>query len=116
MAEKVKFVINKREFQKQILMGEKTGAWLASLAAAVAPPGTNVRVAVSSNKRGGGRIRARIEDDSPDAMFREARTGYLSQALGRISGDQKVWYTTKSGKRRLASQAEVNNWTRGRRS
>lgn len=82
MAKNIKFVLNRKAFQQQVLMGDATAAMLEVIATAAAPSGTRVETSVSSNARNSGRARARIIDDSPRAMSREADTGHLSRALG----------------------------------
>lgn len=61
----------------------------------------------------------RVVATAPHAHLVEARTGNLAAALSAIGmGDplkRRVWYTTKDGRRIRATQAQVNNWTRGRR-
>lgn len=106
MAKNVKFVLNRRAFQRQILQGE--GVDMASALYDSLGGGDDVVIEQSSNARGGGRMRARVYG----AMKDEVEYGLLSKRLG---GKGMVRYTTKSGKQRWASQAQVDNWTRGRR-
>ena len=48
-------------------------------------------------------------------MSVESATGALQRALGALGGEAKVRYTTKAGKTRWATEAQVRNWTRGSR-
>lgn len=112
MAKKTKFVLNRKNFREQILMGEATEQVLVAHAEAVKPSGDSIIV---ETDYANDRVRVRIVDDSWRGMFREAREGHLSRAIGLSAGDRKQWYTTKAGKRRLASQAQIDNWTRGRK-
>jgi hypothetical protein len=72
-----------------------------------------------SNERGSwGRSRVRLEVQGRKAMFRELATGDLAAALdGAASSDdgglKRVRYTTKDGRKRWATQAQVDHWTRG---
>lgn len=43
----------------------------------------------------------------------QAKHGALTKAAAEAGLDVKTYYTTKAGKRRLASQAQIDNWTRG---
>lgn len=43
----------------------------------------------------------------------EARTGNLARALDGNPAQRRVRYTTKAGKTIWATQAQVDNWTRG---
>ena len=113
MSSRVKFVLNRRNFQKQILGGDGTSDMLVAHAEESKPSGESIVVVADDSN---GRARVRIGDTSWRALFREAREGHLSRAIGIAAGDRKVWYTTKAGKRRLATQAQVANWTRGRRA
>lgn len=106
MAGKVRFVLNKKNFAAQILAGVGTSDMLESRMTSVAPPDTQVVV-----DRVGPRARARIYGK----LSVEARTGYLSRALGvQGTGDGKMWYTTKAGKRRLVTREQYAHWTRGK--
>jgi hypothetical protein len=68
------------------------------------------------------RVVARLVNDADYAMSVEAADGVLSRALDAAGGKAqdpskiKVRYTTKSGKQIWATQAQVDNWTRGGRS
>ena len=53
----------------------------------------------------------------PKSLSVESRTGNLARALSGAGGaSPKQNYTTKSGKKRKATQAQIDNWTRGSRS
>lgn len=65
---------------------------------------------------GGKRAHAFIGAMTWDAYEDNARNATLLNALGGSDSSGKmVKYTTKAGKTRLASQAQVDNWTRGSR-
>ncbi|TAP26860.1 hypothetical protein [Arthrobacter sp. S41] len=61
----------------------------------------------------GSRVIANVYTATADAMRLEAKEGVLSKALGGSAVPAKVRYTTKAGKTRWASQAQVSNWTKG---
>lgn len=62
------------------------------------------------------RVAVRVGSSAPHGLIVESRTGNLARALdGAVGGTEKVRYTTKAGKTRWASQAQVDNWTRGSR-
>lgn len=42
----------------------------------------------------------------------QAKHGLLTRAAAELGYEVTQWYTTKAGVRRLASQAQVDNWTR----
>lgn len=66
----------------------------------------------------GGRVRGRaaVITATPRAMVVEARDHVLESLMGGGQGAGKpLTYTTKAGKTRTASQAQIDNWTRGRR-
>ncbi len=73
-----RFVLN-RAGMRALLQSEEVGAAIESAARAVAPSGTGV-----SRQVGRTRQNIRIEDDSDDALDREAQTGHLSRALGQV--------------------------------
>lgn len=106
MAKNVKFVLNRRAFREQILQGR--GVDMESALREGLKGGDDIVIEVSNNARGGGRMRARVYGSMAD----EAAHGVLSKRLG---GQGMVRYTTKDGRQRWASQAQVDNWTRGRR-
>lgn len=61
---------------------------------------------------------ARVGSDVDHALAVEAATGNLVRALGDGQvdpGSVRVKYRTKAGKTRWATQAQVDNWTRGSR-
>ena len=68
-----------------------------------------------------GRAVVRLGNDSDYAMTVEASHGVLARALDAAGGKGidaskiKVKYKTKSGKTIMATQAQIDNWTRGRR-
>lgn len=76
MAKNVKFLLNRRAFQQQILQGQ--GVDMAS-ALRAALPGDDVVIEQSSNAQGGGRMRARAYGKMSD----EVELGSLSRRLGR---------------------------------
>lgn len=76
MAKNVKFVLNRRAFQQQILQG---GGVDMEKALRAALPGNDVVVEQSSNARLGGRMRARAYGKMSD----EVELGSLSRRLGR---------------------------------
>lgn len=60
----------------------------------------------------------RVVARAPHAMFVEAMTGNLARALDASGGEssggvQKFSYTTKDGRTIQATQAQIDNWTRG---
>lgn len=112
MSRKVTFVLNRPEFRKQVLKSEGAEKILRAYAESAKPSGNTITV---ESDEVATRVRVRIWDRSFRAMFREAREGHLSRAIGVVAGDRKIWYTTKAGKRRLATVAQVENWTRGSR-
>ena len=66
----------------------------------------------------GSRVVARVGSDSDHALAVEAATGNLVRALGDGQvdpGSVRVKYRTRAGKTRWATQAQVDNWTRGSR-
>lgn len=73
-APKVKFVLNRKAFQSQVLYSETLGQVCA------AALGAGALVEQSSNARGGGRVRARVYGSMSD----EAATGTLSRKLGGV--------------------------------
>lgn len=62
----------------------------------------------------------RVIATAPHAHLVEARTGNLASALSAVGlGDplkRRVWYTRKDGKRIRVTQAQADNWSRGRKS
>lgn len=106
MAKDVKFKMNRRAFQSQILMGN--GVDMAGALTDALKGGDDIVMEQSSNARRGGRMRARVYGSMAD----EVSHGLLSKRLG---GQRLISYTTKDGRTRWASQAQVDNWTRGRR-
>lgn len=72
MAKKVKFYLNRRAFQEQILYSEQVGQACAAVL------GEGAEVSRSNNARKQGRIRARLYGDLAD----EAANGTLSRRLG----------------------------------
>lgn len=75
MAKNVKFVLNRRAFQEQILMGkgvDMEGALRSAMG------GDDVVIERSGNARGGGRMRARAYG----SMASEQASGALSRRLG----------------------------------
>lgn len=112
MSKKTVFVFNRKNFREQVLMGPGTEQMLVSHAESVKPAGDSIVVTADYTSE---RVQVRIVDDSWRGMFREARDGHLSGAIGMAAGDRKQWYTTKSGKRRLASEAQIRNWSRGKK-
>ena len=79
MSENVKFVLNRKAFQDQVLYGATTAEALAAALNAAAPT-ADVRVESSSNARGTGRARARAYGTLPS----EAASGDLSRILGAV--------------------------------
>lgn len=75
MAKDVKFRLNRRAFQSQILMGQ--GVDMAGALQSALGPGDDVQIEVSSNARQGGRMRARVYGSLSD----EAARGSLSRRL-----------------------------------
>lgn len=106
----VRFVLNRNAFRKQVLLGDGVADFLKDHANKVKPSGSSIVVVQDEVPS---RVRVRIGDTSWGGLFREAREGHLSRAIGIDAGDRKVWYTTRAGKRRLATEAQVRNWTRG---
>lgn len=49
----------------------------------------------------------------PSGLAVQAKHGLLTRAAADCGFEVTQWYTTKAGVRRLASQAQVDNWTRG---
>lgn len=105
---KVHVVLN-RAGVRELLQSDQVGAYIESLVSPLAPSGT-----VVSRVVGRSRQNVRVTDPSEDALDREANTGHLSRILG-LAGGNKQQYTTKSGKVRWATEAQVKNWTRGAR-
>lgn len=75
MAKDVKFVLNRRAFQRLILQGQGVDM---EAALCDALPGDDVVIEQSSNAQGGGRMRARAYGKMRD----EVETGALSRRLG----------------------------------
>lgn len=59
---------------------------------------------------GRGRGRASVQTATPAAAIDNAKNHTLMKALGGSLG-----YVTKAGKYRLASQAQIDNWTRNQK-
>lgn len=63
------------------------------------------------------RVIAIVATSDPAGRLIEAKTGNLARALDAIGGASEetrlVDYVTKSGKKRKATQRQVDNWTRG---
>ncbi|GEM_PF-4571275 len=72
MAKKVKFVPNRKEFQRQILNADSLGPILARQL------GPDAEISHSDNSKGGGRVRARVFG----SLAEEQRNGSLSRLLG----------------------------------
>jgi hypothetical protein len=49
----------------------------------------------------------------PAGLAVQAKHGILTRSAAELGFEVTLWYTTRSGVRRLASQAQVDNWTRG---
>ena len=65
---------------RALLQSDEVGAVLEDAARDAAPTGTIV-----SREVGRTRQNVRIEDDSRDAMSREAQSGHLTRALGQVT-------------------------------
>lgn len=74
----VRFVRNQPGI-RALLQSDEVGAVLEDAARDAAPTGTVVSRIVGRTRQN-----VRIEDESPDAMHREAQTGHLTRALGRV--------------------------------
>lgn len=74
----VVFVPNPRGI-RALLQSDDVGSPLEAAARAAAPPGTIVSRVVGRTRQN-----VRIEDPSSDALDREATTGHLTRALGRV--------------------------------
>ena len=98
MTKRVRFVLHRANFRKQVLRGDGVADYL------LAALGPDAQLSVSPS-----RVRARAFG----SMEEEAQTGALQRRLGIDPGELMVMYTTKSGKQRLATQKQVANWTRG---
>lgn len=84
---KVKFILNQREFQKQILYSPQLGKMLGDALSAASHGAEQVVVSDSPNTRGTGRVRARAYSRDPNlfrALDDEAQTGQLNSILGRV--------------------------------
>lgn len=76
------FRLNRAALQAEVLNGQMVSD-VVERAAKAGANGMRVTVDRSDNSRKGGRVRARIIDDSYDALQREARSGHLTRALGQ---------------------------------
>lgn len=72
MSERVRFVLNRKAWQNEILYNEKLGEICASKL------GEGAVIEKSRNAKGGGRIRARVYGSMGD----EALTGTLTKRIG----------------------------------
>lgn len=111
--------------KRGVLMNEKNfGELVMSSPALVRPAAEEVashlqnakiQMVVAKTKRGvGKRIRARVSQGT--TASEEDRTDELKSALNTVFGGKVLLqYVTKSGKRRSATQKQIDNWTRGRR-
>jgi hypothetical protein len=73
-----------------------------------------IEMIATGSQGGGQRVRARVSHGTSSSE--EERTNELASALNSVFGGTVfLQYTTKSGKKRSASQAQINNWTRGSR-
>lgn len=112
MAKRVKVKLNSSGMQG-LLSGGEVADELVRVADSRAPSGSGYGVVRGS---GGNRAHAFIGAMTWEAYADNSRNATLLNALG--GGDmsnQMVRYTTKSGKTRWATQAQVDNWTRGSR-
>lgn len=119
MAKGIKVKINQFQWGLQVMSSDQMRSYLGALGDQVAGklPGSTVRVTSAKTKRGGGRrARAIITTNIP--MRVEAETGQALAALSSVVSTAKrlKLYTTKSGKTRTATDAQIANWTRGRRT
>ncbi|MGG7510907.1 hypothetical protein [Plantibacter sp. YIM 135249] len=113
----VKVKINKFQWGLQVMAGPEMRSFLGGLGSQVASklPGGDVTVTSSKTKMSGGRrARAIVTSDIPLSV--EAEKGIALAALKSVVASAHVqkWYTTKSGKTRRATDAQIANWTRGR--
>lgn len=118
MGQNIKVKINQAVWGREVMAGPEMQAFMASLGNAVSSqlPGSEVNVASSrGEKRGGVRARVTVVTDIP--MRIESQTGQAQAALMRVVGNatRTLQYTTKKGKTRRATQAQIDHWTRGRR-
>lgn len=77
--------------------------------AARAGPGFEVQVNVGRD-----RVRATVMAATREARLLQAREHVLEEALG-VGGMRKFDYTTRDGRTIRATQAQIDNWTKGRR-
>lgn len=65
------------------------------------------------------RVVVRVRGNTEHDWFVEANHGTLARAMGmagvKTATEERLTYTTKSGKTRTATQAQIDNWTRGSR-
>jgi len=80
VAGRVKFVMNRAAFRRQVLKSDGVREHLAAQLQAAAPAGTHVE---SDNTRS--RARARLVDPA-GGLEREAASGHLSRALAQVPG------------------------------
>lgn len=114
MARALTFKVNKPGIKA--LLKDPGVAWIireqafqvAKVADSGAPMGHSTSWMMGRN-----RFRAGVETITYEARLAEAHHRNLSRALAAASGLKE--YVTKAGKVRLATEAQIANWTRGRR-
>jgi len=113
MPPRSRVVLNRAAFGANV-MASQTLVRPAAEEVAAQLSGGKIEMVVAPAKRGGSRVRARVSHNTTTAE--EDRTDELVSALNAVFGGAVLLqYTTKSGKRRSATQAQINNWTRGSR-
>lgn len=113
MAKKIRIEMNSKGIQ-QLLKSDDILDALEGQGRKIAAKAGPGYAAVAGSK---GKTRARVfvETATQDAADDNARNATLLRAVMGSGGSDYVKYTTKSGKTRWATQAQVDNWTRGRR-
>lgn len=106
MSKRAKIELNHRGIEELLRSSEIEGEVRKVAGEIAGRAGSGHDVEVSQGKS---RVRATVITRSKKAMVAEAKDRNLLRA---VDPSLKV-YTTKSGKTRLASQAQIDNWGRG---
>lgn len=112
MAKKVKVQMN-RSGMRALLSGPEMRDAMLNEAEKRVPGGAGYEAIPGDT--GGNRTRSFIAATDWESYNDNARNATLLRAISSEGGSDYVKYTTKSGKTRWATQAQVDNWTRGRR-